>query len=231
MKRQLIAILSALSTTTFAVTPLPTKGIQLVPLAQMELPSDFKKQILARKKEEKERGFYEEDSEETHALLAIKNDAAKEIKAYAGTPDKYDTHLKKSFNDIKLAFIYKPSPAITNVMGYVPAGSYITDKGWSGIVVFFEDKTVGVCSYSYFDLKVANGAVQLNKDTTEYLVNKKPSSRSVFGSRFSGFSYVVNWFTDSTMAKLECANRKYDATTIGNVIKLANAIDDNGNKS
>jgi len=67
--------------------------------------------------------------------------------------------------------------------------------------------------------------VELNEETTEYLVNKKPTSKVIIGAYNSGFVYTVNWYTDTAMSILDCANKRYEKSIMTAMIALANKID------
>lgn len=216
MNKKLIGLLSVIP-----VIAIAAKGVDIVPIDKMNLPEGMKNKIAQRKQEEKEKGYYEETNESARNLLTMKRDAQQEIRMYASSSDT-DTHLK---DHVKLAFPFVKPKVIDSVIGYAPAGSYIADKGWTGVGIFFEDKNIGTCTYTFFDLKLSHGLVQLNRENTEYLVNKKPSSRSVQGNKKDGFSYNVDWFTPYSISQLECATLLFDSKAIERVIKLANVID------
>jgi hypothetical protein len=215
------------------VVPLPTEGLQIIPLAQMDMPEDLKQDILKGKAEEKLKGYQEKDSKYVQFLLNLKRNAPKEISSYKDNHNPLDTHLKSNLSDIQLVFPFNNITWIKseNILGFAAAGSYVKNQpnypngGWTGIVVFFIDSRLGSCSYSFFNLKASNGAILLAKETTEYLVHKKPSSRTIEGSYNSGFAYSLNWYENGAMNELSCANINFDKQIMAKMITLANRID------
>jgi hypothetical protein len=214
-------------------------GVQITPLKKMNIPESFKKELLTKIAEEKLKGYREEDNKYVKELISINREGPDEIKAFSKSNNPLDTHLKANITDVKLAFSFKeiPMPNQGKIIGYVPAGGYYkanepdnltSREGWSGIKVFFNVPSVGTCSYTYFNLIASHGAVQLNKDTTRYIVNNKPSSSIVEGSYNSGFMYSVEWFGKADMHSLECANMLFDKKIKDDVIALANIIDKQG---
>jgi hypothetical protein len=231
-KRLLSVLITAMPFAVYGanLVPLPTKELTIVPMAKLNIPEQMKVEIMKNKAEEKQKGYHEMDSSYAQYLLNLKRTAPGEIKAFR-VNNAFDTHLKNEISDIHLAFNFKPLTMVKteNIIGYAPIGSYVKegdrDLGWSGIKAFFMDQTLGACAYSFFDLQISHGAVQLNAETTEYLVNHKPSSTSVEGSLNSGFVYNVNWFDETKMHQLECANMAYTKQTLRRLVFLANQID------
>lgn len=216
----LVAPLIALSDE--APFPSTMKGIQIVPLLKQQIPVEMKQEIIAKRNEENNKGYRETNAENVQFLLNIKRIATQELKA-ASVNDVYDTHLKSNFSSIKLAFPFKGISVIENkdVIGYAAIGSY--KEGWTGIREFFSNPTLGNCAYSYMGIK----AVQLAEETTEYLVNKKPSNKVIEGNLNLGFLYTLNWYTNDSMHTLECANKSFNSEIMSKMIKLANIIDKN----
>lgn len=208
--------------------PFMGNTLQIVPLANTKIPADIQKETFNRNKEMKEKGYYETENSYAHFLLNLKRNSNDEIREYSKTKDLYDTHLKKSSNDIQLAFKFKKLPIDEqNIIGYAPIGSYVKyPEGWNGIKVFFEDKNLGVCAYEFTDLNLSHGGVQLAKEYTEYVVNKKPSSIIVQGNVGDGFTYSVVWYDSIKVNSLDCATIKYSKDITANVIKLATKIDE-----
>lgn len=227
-KIKLTALLLTLPLCAFAgndIVPLATKGLQVIPLAKMDIPDSIKERIKDRIKQQNEKGYFETDSEYTRFLLNIKHNAPSEIRSFANNDDQTDTHLKKSISQIKLAFPYKGIKDIDseNVIGYAAIGSW--QDGWTGIKEFFSDNKMGICSYSLFNMELMHGAMQLNTETTRYDVNNKPTSIDVEGNQHSGFHYSIRWFDNKYNHDLECANMKYDKKISEEMIYLANKID------
>lgn len=198
------------------------KGIQIVPMAKQELPKALKAEIIASAKEEKEKGYITTNDDKAHYLLNIKKDVPYQLAA-AKTKDYgvMDTRIKKSYTQIKLSFPFTPVKGIkeSDVIGYAAIGSF-EKNGWNGIKEIFQSE-LGNCSYSRMGIK----AVQLAEETTEYFVNKKPSNKIIEGNINSGFLYSINWYTDTTMNTLECANMNFNQGVMTKMIDLANKID------
>ena len=109
------------------------------------------------------------------------------------------------------------------VIGYAAVGTYIKEKnkeGWDGVRSFFTTE-MGACSASLMGIK----AVELSQETTEYLVNKKPSNRVIKGNINEGFVYTLTWYTDTTMNIFECANKSLKDDIMAKMIEVANKID------
>jgi hypothetical protein len=207
-------------------SPFPSaqKGIQIVPMAKQKIPKALKAEIMASAKEEKEKGYITTNDAKAHYLLNIKRDVPYQL---ATSKDKdygvMDTRIKKSYTQIKLSFLFTPVKGVkkSDIIGYAAIGSF-EKKGWNGIKEIFQS-TLGNCSYSRMGIK----AVQLAEETTEYFVNKKPSNKIIEGNINTGFLYSINWYTDTTMNTLECANMNFNQEIMTRMIGLANKIDKN----
>lgn len=202
----------------------PDKGLEIIPLKNMAIPDSYKKELSLRMQEEKTKGYYETNSSYARYLLGKKKNFHGELSEFKNNRDPSDTHLKKQISDLKLAFAFNGIPIPKeNIMGYAAIGAW-TENGWTGIKTFFEDKNFGICSYSLFNISLSHGAVQLNNETTEYIVNKKPSSANVEGSVDSGFLYEINWFDKTYVHFLQCAKPRYELI-IQKLVDFANQID------
>lgn len=232
----MILITIPLATTARAETPLPlpTKGLEIVPLAQMNIPDEIKERILKAKADQERNGYFESTDKDAYVqyLLQLNRKATAEIKSYKKNIDPLDTHLKEEASEIQLAFNYTPIPLNDSrkILAYAPVGTFIkksteSNEGWTGIRVLFSDKKLGSCAYTFFNLKLSNGGAQLDKETTEYLVNKKPSTLSITGNHNVGFLYDLAWFTPDDMSQLECARKALDSNIPELMIKLASQID------
>lgn len=208
--------------------PFSGNGLQIVPFAEQRLPESMKLEIKKEKLEVEKNGFHQTSGENTYAqyLFNLKRNANDEIRAYRGTQNVYDTHLKQSFSDIKLAFQFKKLPVSDkDIIGYTATGTYVkSPEGWNGIKVFFTDKTLGICAYEFTDLNLSNGGVQLVKEDLKYTINNKPTSTVIEGNQSSGFTYSVIWYDGIKVNTVDCAQKDYSKATIGKVIALANDI-------
>ncbi len=213
-------------------------GVKIMPLSAMNLTEDMKKDVLNIIQEQKVKGYHETNNQSKyiHQLLSI--DREKNVKRYnkhsgrGGIDKNYnsvpelDTDFKNNLSEVPLAFSFDYTKWLKseNVIAFAPVGGYIKDKGWTGIKVFFNNES-GKCSYSYFDLHRSNMVAELNKETTEYLVNNHPSSKIIEGNVKDGFIYTITWDKKGEMHILDCANKKLDKTIIDKMIALAKKID------
>lgn len=218
------------------VVPLPKSGVSIVPLEKMDIPESFKKQAQKNLADLKNKGYIETEDGYAATLLQFKTYAKHEIETYKNSSNPYDSHLKGSLEEVLLAFPFKFTVDIKkeNILGFAPAGGYVTDKenaenylhgGWTAIGIYFIDPTIGTCVYTLYNLKISKGAMQRNQETTVYIVNKKPSSTLVEGKPNSGFVYTVNWDDPEIHHSLECATKTLDKALLPKVIDLANEID------
>jgi len=143
---------------------------------------------------------------------------------YAYDSKVLDTHIKANLSDIQLSIPYKEPKELTNkILGYAPIGSY--KDGWTGIRSFFKDELLGICSYSFEKFIY----IQAESNYVRNLVNGKPSFNSISGNVNAGYLYVLSWNVDNKDFvydyKLECVNKNNDERIMGNMIKLANLID------
>jgi len=205
--KKLILTVSAIA--CVGAVALPQTGLQIYPLEKMDIPQEIKNNVLERKRQETKNGYYKQFSESAGFILNV---------------DKHRSELQPSINDLPMAF--KPiTYAYPNVIGYAPVGSYLPEKGWTGYSVAFKHPTAGNCMYSYFDLKLSRGGVQLNEESVEYLVNHKASARIIQGDKASGYSYEIDWYTATTINQLECATQTFDPLEFDRVVQLAEEID------
>lgn len=230
-KRLLVILISLTSMIVLANenAPLPEnfKGIHIVPLTKNNLPQKVKIEVLQNKLEEDKKGYQESfDNTYFNYLFNLNKVALAEIESYKNA-DYQDTHLKSSFSKIKLAFPFKNITDINekDVIGFAAIGTFVNEndknKGWTGIREFFNNSKLGVCTYSYVGIE----GVQMLEETTEYIVNKKPSNKIIVGNYNTGFVYTINWYTNETMSTLDCANKNLDKHIIEEMIVLANKID------
>lgn len=205
--------------------PQPGSGIQIVPFAE----TSFAKEKNSRKIFEAERklDYIKKKSDSAVFLLKVKND-----KYYPGTKkifetntDPYDSHLKASLSQIKLAFPFTGISFIekANIIGYAVAGSW--KNGWTGVVERFNDNAIGICDYLRHNARLSHSAVRLVKENVIYAVNQKPTTVSVEGQEPDGFSYKVDWYDNEFYHTLTCANTYFSKEIKTNAIALAKRID------
>lgn len=209
-----------------------THSLQIVSQNDLQLelmyPKELKQEILNFHEEMAKKGYHETNNRYAEFLLNLNNNAQDEIRSYRGTQETSDSHLKKTYKEIKLAFEFKKPPIDDkNIVGYAPSGSYIKTpkEGWNGLGFFFNDKNLGICSYNFTDLNLSNGSVTLPKEYTKYLVNNKPTFISVEGNDNNGFVYTVTWYNSLKVSTLDCATIHYQKDMSNKVLAFAKVID------
>jgi hypothetical protein len=207
--------------------PQADSGIQIVPLSQMPGLQNNNNRISTLNAQEQKHGYIKRKSDDAIQLLAIKKN-----KLYANTQniflsnnDPYDTHLKSSLSQIKLAFPFHGISFIekSDVVGYAVAGTW--KNGWTGVAECFTDKNAGICDYVKHNLKLAHGAVMLAKEYVTYDINSKPTLIFAEGQKGNGFSYKVEWYDDTFYHTLKCATENFEKNKMLKIISLAKRID------
>ncbi|MDR3491024.1 MAG: hypothetical protein P4M12_03135 [Gammaproteobacteria bacterium] len=218
-------VLNAAIEETASPFPSAKKGINIMSMAEINVPFAMKSHILENKKALATKGYEEttETDKNVISLFALQRSAEEEIKQFDDDKNPLDTHLKSSVSKINLAFKFNEIPNLKkhNIIGYAAVGGYAKGKGWDGMVEFMSDPKLGVCSYTTYGIE----KVILDKETTEYFVNDKPSNKSVAGNWNTGFLYTVNWYAPTRLMTLECANKIFDPNIVDNMIMLADRID------
>jgi hypothetical protein len=225
MNKNIIVLISLLPVIGLAeeafFTASPTnaqKGIVVVPLAQTE----HSKERLSFIKQQKMKGYIEKEENGAKELIAMgQGHLENEIN---NTADPQDTHLKTDFSAIKLAFKFEPISFIQPI-GFAVGGVYLDDLGWTAISTFFNDDSLGVCSYKLNNMAVSNGAVMVPQEMIIRDVNDKMTDIFVEGSVKSGFVYHVNWSDDIYNHFFECGKMSYDKKTINMMVDFAKRID------
>ena len=160
-------------------------------------------------------GYIEEDSIAARFLMEMKNGRNLHFTL------EDDTNLKKNLKDLKLSFKFKDIPG---AIAYSPLGSR-SDKGWSGVKVFFNTKDAGFCAYSYMYIDSTHMTVKIDKSQIKTNVNEKPLFNEVSGSVSSGFVYSVNWYDKGAINMLDCVNEQYDVSINQKVINQVKQIE------
>jgi hypothetical protein len=208
----------------------PKTGVLIVSSSEINVPNEFKKKIQANMLQMKSKGYYNSSSPDAQKLLAMKNInvVALQNNGNENPTDIQDTHMKSSIANVGLAFSYPELPNINekNVIGYAAGGMW-TDSGWTGIKEFFNDSTLGTCSFSLFNMALAYGNVRIGEDSVMYEVNKKAGTTEVYGSKTTGFTYNVSWYDNTYSHELECASPDFSKSTISKMIAFSNQIDKN----
>lgn len=146
--------------------------------------------------------------------------------------DIKDKEIKDSLYELPLSYDYKPifSNVYTAHIGFAPMGVYrkvedgFPKEGWTGIVeLFVKDKLS--CSYSEHNTTLAHGGNELIEEFLTYKIHDKPTIELVKGAPSSGFVYEVKWYEKGFDKQLECADLIFSKDTMGQVISIANDID------
>lgn len=209
--------------------PTPDGGVKIVPEKQMSSYAEKKEERMKFKNDIQAFGYIKTDNPSTNQLLTLPITSKRDLIAHANDSDPQSTHLKKSINDLKMAYnaTQVPSSVANTYIGAAPYLTYLKDQGWVGAIQFFNNKSVGNCSFSENNIKLSHGSIVIAKEDVRNDVNGKTTTVEVMGKPDIGFTYTVEWFDDAFFRKVECANMKYSADITNSVIALANQIDAN----
>ncbi len=207
-----------------AALPRAGSGVTIIPADKMPISESMKKEVALHLLQQKTKGYF--DSESTYPRTLLKMNNTHLIESNKNS-DPYDTHMKYSLSQVRLAFKFKEIPGINakNRIGFAVGGMFINKSGWTGIAEFFNDNEMGVCKYNIDNMYLTKGAVQISSESVRYDVNKKPGDVFVEGSVNSGFIYTVSWFDKTFSHSLECANMNFSHDIIPKMINLAIKID------
>lgn len=206
--------------------PRPGSGIQIVPYAQMAISKD-KKFDIKTFEADKKLGYIRKKSEDAIELIKTKNN-----KYYPGTKatfeknsDPYDTRLKASLSQLKLAFPFDGISFIKkeDVIGYAVAGGW--ENGWTGVAEYFNDPIIGICDYVKNNARLNQSAARLIKEYITYDINAKPTLVSAQGEDKGGYSYKVEWFDEEYYHTLTCASKNFSKEYTVHAVDLAKRID------
>ncbi|HEU5281069.1 MAG TPA: hypothetical protein VFU82_03710 [Gammaproteobacteria bacterium] len=199
--------------------------IKIASLASMGITDEQAKNSAEIQQEIAEKGYHEtNDDRYINFLINREKSARDEINTFSASNDATDTHLKKSINDIPLAFKYNAIP-VKHINGFAPIGSYIKDKGWTGVKVFFTDPNLGSCAYSQMNNELTHGSVTLARESIKHYINKKPAYPMIYGKNNSGFMYTVDWYGQNDFFTLDCANKNFKPKAEENLLTIAEKID------
>lgn len=233
MNKKLLVSLLMTPAISFAQPDAPfspdLRGVHIVPEKEINMPSVFRMKSTSLL-QEKKLGYRENDGDLAKKLLNIKETAKKEMASQDNRKyGVYDTGLKYSPREIKLGFPFEGIKGINpqDVIGFAAIGSF-QENGWNGVTEIFTHPKFGNCQYSFVKIL----AIQLSKETTQYLINGKPTSKLIQGNPHDGFHYSIEWYTEknniTTSSSLECANKSFKSEIMDGMIELANVIDKQG---
>lgn len=230
--KKTIATLLMIPLTSWSANVTHQSRIQILPddVINKDLPDEIKQKQLEEQNEFEKLGYATTNSQNAKKLLNMAHGdmVAIQSKGVKDINNPYDTHLKYSYSNIQLALPFKGIPLSKNtkIIGFAPIGMWMKDKnGWSGVVEYFNEKEIGICRFSLSNIGLTNGSVQIPQSKVRYDVNNKPTTLYVLGSQNDGFIYTAEWYTNSNVHTLECANKKYDKEILNKVVALAKRID------
>lgn len=207
--------------------PSPDGGVKIISEKQMSSYHEKKEERLKFKKDIEQLGYINSDNPSTNQLLTLSITSQRDLIAHGNDNDPESTHLKKSVSDLKMAYnpIQVNSSVVDNYIGAAPYLTYLKDKGWVGVIQFFNNKKVGNCSFSENNIKLSHGSIIIAKEDVRHDVNDKVTTIEVMGTENGGFTYTVEWFDDAFFRKVECANKEFSTQTMDEVVKIAQSID------
>lgn len=204
----------------------PDSGVTVVPIKQISsLSKDLTSLWTKQDKEQKEHGFYFELTPRPKELLNLNKDIIQHFKEYEGNNTPTSTHMRHKIEEIHTAYAFKvvPTSDVANVIGFAPVGGY--KNGWTGVVEYFDAKSIGSCAYTENNMKLSHGAERVAEEMATYDINGKITTIDIKGSSTTGFLYTIYWSDNEYFRQLECANMKYSKLTTDEVIALAKRID------
>ena len=207
--------------------PVPDGGIKIMPEKEMASYAEKKEERMKFKKDIQQLGYIKADNPSTDQLLNLAITSHRDLIAHGNDSDPESTHLKKSVNDLKMAYTPTQIPSFVadTYVGAAPYLTYLKDQGWVGSIQFFANQGVGYCSFSENNVKLSHGSIVIAKEDVRNDVNGKTTTVEVMGTPNSGFTYTVEWFDDTFFRKVECANKRFSSDLINSAIKIAQSID------
>lgn len=151
-------------------------------------------------------------------IRSIKTDMSDRVKELLtmGKPDykdwtePYETGLKPNLGTIRLGFKYDGIKPLEfdgfRIIGYAVQGTFIDQKGWTGISEYFLHKDLGVCYYLVEDVALTRGGINLQRDQITYDINGKPTEIMKWPSLT-----MIKWYSDNYYKTLECATNNPQA--------------------
>lgn len=206
--------------------PIPDGGITIKPLSTMRGYSEGLSERNKIKKQVKELGYFNQYNERAQFLNNLQKITDLAYKAQSTTFTINNDELKKSVDEIHMAYTFTSVPVseVTKLYGFAPYLTYVKDQGWVGVTEFFQS-SIGNCAYSENNVRLSHGAIVIAKEDVKELVNGKVTISEVVGNEQSGFVYSVEWFDQTFFRKLECASALFNKDALNKTVALANSID------
>lgn len=208
--------------------PVPDGGVIVKPEKEMTTYSETRYEREKAKDDIKRFGYIRTPNPTTLKLMNAKVEAEKDFKKNAHNFKHESTHLRRSIEELKMAytFVGVPTDVVAENIGFSPYLTYRKKQGWVGAAQFFKSKEAGVCVFSENNTKLSHGSVIIAKEDVTDGVQGKITTVEVSGTPQDGFTYTVEWFTDSFFRTLECANQDFSPELKEKVVSLANEIEE-----
>lgn len=226
----LLATLTTLATLAISTNTYASR-IEVISVKKYSFSSNQMQKFIDRANIMNEKGYIEEESQTAKDLLSMKH----EYHGFNNANEKniYGTDLKSKLSSIKLAFDFeglKKSIHPENIIGYAVYGTFLKDKGWTGIATYFHDKEIGICHYILNNAELNNSRVKILDITLKKDVNNKATTIDVSGNQHTGYTYQIEWHDKKYFHTLECASYYFNKNLTDKTIELAKKIDLDINK-
>ena len=200
-------------------------GVTVVSASEMTSDNALKKRDNLELTQMKTQGYFKTEYNNAHYLQNVKSLAPAEIKKYANSKDVYDTHLKQSISEIKLAFPYDGIHGVSpdKIIGFAATGT-VVKGGWTGVKEVFEDEKLGVCSLDIESRQNVKMQIRINAERVLYTANNNPTTVQVQGDPKFGFRYSVFWISKKYKSDLDCVSKDYDPNLSDKMIVYADYI-------
>lgn len=207
--------------------PIPDSGIKIVPSSKMIVNPATTRHRLIQKKQMLSMGHVNEASPVYKQLMDVKNISKETLHLNSMNYGPTDEEMRSKISELKIAYHFVGVPALAAVksIGFVPAVTYVKDKGWAGASQFFTYEGIGVCHYDENNLKFSHGAAIIAEEDISRAINGKATTVEIYGQKGKGFVYNIEWYDNDFFKQLECANPNYDADIKNQMLMLARIID------
>ena len=201
------------------------KDIILIPAAKIVAPNDLNSVWKTQQTSPTPNNGQAIYSERAEELLLLDKTVQGNYQYNANDTDPDSPVLRKSINEIHLAYSGVPVPSadVSKQYGFAACNSF--HHGWTGFVEFFQNKDLGNCAYTENNFALAQAAAKVDETIVRDDINSKVTTIHVEGNNDSGFVYTVAWMDFNFFRTLECASTGYSDDTTAQVIALARRID------
>ncbi len=230
MKILTATMISMISLNAFAAAfdenhPVPFQGVHLVPHSYFATTVAEEKEIARHDMEIKKYGAAQECDVNAKEMIAMYSTL--KVIPHGAKLDDSDTNLRPSYADIHLIFHYKNDYLTKkSIKGYAPAGTYLNDRGWTGLAAMFDDPLLGKCEYTVMSLNGIGGGINLDESKATYIINGKRSLFSSNGKDDCGYEMSMNWIGQKINShELVCDTDTNNSKNKGAFIDMAKQID------